>query len=106
MKLSRLNSTTGTGASGEMRETSPHKNWSSIASPVMITVRRAAVFRMFRARCRVSVLRSAISLFQRLFFKKTGEWAGRAGRAKLLAKANFVSRAARLNGGFESKSHA
>src|SRR5204863_3738199 len=37
MKLSRSNSTTGTGASGEMRETRPQMNWSSITSPMTST---------------------------------------------------------------------
>jgi len=34
IKLSRSKSTTGTGASGEIRATLPQMNWSSITSPI------------------------------------------------------------------------
>jgi len=37
MKLSRSKSTTGTGASGEMRATRPQMNWSSMTSPITST---------------------------------------------------------------------
>ena len=50
MKLSRSNSTTGTGASGEMRETRPQMNWSSITSPMTSTRVRAAACRIRRTR--------------------------------------------------------
>src|SRR6185503_2413251 len=42
MKLSRWKSTTGTGASGEMRFTRPQMNWSSMTSPTTRTRRRLA----------------------------------------------------------------
>ena len=70
------------------------------------SLRLAAVIRMFRTRCQESVYHSAISLFQRFFIEKAGKRAGWAGRAKLLAKADFVGRAACLNSRLESKSHA
>ena len=51
MKLSRSNSTTGTGASGEMRATLPQRNWSSITSPrTMTRARPAAESNSARAR--------------------------------------------------------
>ena len=50
MKLSRLNSTTGTGASGEMRDTPPQMNWSSITSPTTSTRVLVAAARICRAR--------------------------------------------------------
>jgi hypothetical protein len=37
MKLSFFTSTTGTGASGEIRETRPHMKWSAMISPITRT---------------------------------------------------------------------
>ena len=42
MELSRSKSTTGTGASGEIRETRPQINWSSMISPTTTTRARPA----------------------------------------------------------------
>jgi len=50
MKLSRSNSTTGTGASGEMRATLPQMNWSSITSPTTSTRVLVAEFSNVRTR--------------------------------------------------------
>ena len=50
MKLSRSNSTTGTGASGEMRATLPQRNWSSITSPSTVTRARPAAASNWRTR--------------------------------------------------------
>src|SRR6266568_7876100 len=50
MKLSRSKSTTGTGASGEMRDTQPQMNWSSITSPTTSTRVRVAARKMPRTR--------------------------------------------------------
>ena len=49
-KLSRSTSTTGTGASGEMRDTRPHRNSSSITSPTTSTRRPRIAETMARAR--------------------------------------------------------
>ena len=50
MKLSRSNSTTGTGASGEMRPTWPQMKWSSMASPMTSARAFLAVARIRRTR--------------------------------------------------------
>ena len=57
MKLSREKSTTGTGASGEMRDTPPQMNWSSITSPTTRT-------RVFCAAAKICRAREAESFFE------------------------------------------
>src|SRR5262249_16184852 len=56
---SRRTSTTGTGASGEIRVTSPQTNSSSITSPSTTTFRSRSVFR-------ISVTRILVNMCQRL----------------------------------------
>src|SRR6185312_855877 len=55
MKLSRSNSTTGTGASGEMRATLPQMNWSSMTSPTTSTRDFFAAFSRWRTRALLKV---------------------------------------------------
>ena len=61
IKLSRSKSTTGTGASGEMRDTPPQMNWSSITSPTTST-------RVFVAADKICRTRDADNSFALMLF--------------------------------------
>src|SRR5688572_11978482 len=57
---SRRTSTTGTGASGEIRVTSPHTNSSSITSPSTTILRSRSAFRISLARILVSIDQNSV----------------------------------------------
>src|SRR2546426_7367695 len=104
MKLSRSKSTTGTGASGEMRDTQPQMNWSSITSPITSTRVRRAARRMRRTRLED---RNPGFMAEREFsFQKRSERTRRPCRGELGGQTDFKGGPARVNRHPERDGHA
>src|SRR5881394_1105312 len=104
MKLSCSKSTTGTGASGEMRETQPQMNWSSITSPITST-RARAIARKIPA-TRVEVRNPGFMAATGFSFQKRSKRARCACRVELRRQADFECFPACFNRLLERDRHA
>src|SRR6185436_16776199 len=95
IEFSRSNSTTGTGASGEIRATRPQMNWSSMTSPTTSTRVWLAPANNFLTRCndRDSILGYEIEHS----VEKRGEWARGAGGFLRRGQANLIGQPACFN---------
>src|SRR5439155_8043547 len=104
MKLSRSKSTTGTGASGEMRETQPQMNWSSMTSPTTSTRVLAAARKIRRTRLGD---RNPGFMAGRVFsFEERSERTRRTCGVELRGQTDFKRRTARFNRHLERDGHA
>src|SRR2546425_11059492 len=104
MKLSRSKSTTGTGASGEIRDTQPQMNWSSITSPTTTTRVRAAARKM--PRTRLGGRDPGFMARRKFSVEERSQRTRRTCRVELRGQTDFIRRPARVNRQLESDGHA
>src|SRR5881394_3963972 len=112
MKLSRSKSTTGTGASGEIRDTQPQMNWWSITSPITSTRVRAAARKIRRTRLEdrtpgfMAGREGGDPNVVKVSFEKRSERTRRTCRVELRGQTDFKRGPARFNRPLERDGHA